>query len=293
MEHINFISILSYLLVFGSQTHVFCSRFPVFCKHITVSAYLNIVANITGLCSATTPTTILKVGRSEELQFRNCLNLITYLHLTSRLKVELYLYSAINLNGLHGTTVTELRTAPLNIPVRNKYTRVHAHTHTHARARARAHTRSNGAAWLPLFASDLEFAYNCYLVALTRNVSSRSGVSVGGMFQHSVTFQTGKQTTYTDQLCKRPFSKTCIILAQRFKINCEATLIQDKIWNSVPPYEMSFMYTILRLWFSYDNSSYINYLLNSGISATEHDGCNLALIPHHVITHMINPLMYP
>jgi hypothetical protein len=60
---------------------LFCSRFPVFCKHITASVYLNIVANITGLCSATTTTTTtittFKVGRSEELQFRNCLNLIT------------------------------------------------------------------------------------------------------------------------------------------------------------------------------------------------------------------------
>ena len=128
MEHINFISILSYLLIFGSQTHVFCSRFPVFCKHITVSAYVNIVANITGLCSATTTATTtttatLKTGRSEELQFRNCLNLITYHHLASMLKVELYLYSAIHLNGLHGTAVTELRTAQLNTPVRNKYAR--------------------------------------------------------------------------------------------------------------------------------------------------------------------------
>jgi hypothetical protein len=135
MEHINFISILSYLLIFGSQTHVFCSRFPVFCKHITVSAYVNIVANITGLCSATTTTTAtLKIGRSEELQFRNCLNLITYHYLAPMLKVELYLYSAIHLNGLHGTAVTEIRTAQLNIPVRNKY--AHAHAHTRARARA-------------------------------------------------------------------------------------------------------------------------------------------------------------
>ena len=75
-----------------------------------MSAYLNIVANITGLCTA---ITILKVERSEELQFRIYLNLITYLHLAPRLRVELYLYSAIRLNGLHGTTATELRTAQL------------------------------------------------------------------------------------------------------------------------------------------------------------------------------------
>jgi len=123
MEHIKFISILSHLLVFGSQTRVFFSRFPVFCKHVTVSAYLNIFVNNIVLCSATSSNTaILQVGRFEELQFRICLNLITYLHLASRLGMELYLYSAINLNGLHGTTVTELRTAHLNTPVRNKYT---------------------------------------------------------------------------------------------------------------------------------------------------------------------------
>jgi hypothetical protein len=117
-----------------------------------MSAYLNIVANITGLCAAaaatTTTTTSLKVGRSEELQFRNCLNLITYLHLAPRLKVDLYLYSTIHLNGLHGTTVTELRTAQLNMPVINKQARprarTHTHTHTHTRTDARA--RSNGAA---------------------------------------------------------------------------------------------------------------------------------------------------
>jgi len=81
-------------------------------------------------------------------------------------------------------------------------------------------------------------------------------------------------------------------LAQRLKINCEATLIQDKITNSVPLYEMSFMYTILRLWFSYDNGNYVNNHLNSGISATERDGCNLVVIPHHFITHIINSLIF-
>jgi len=65
MEHIQFISISSYLLVFGSQTRVFffCSRFPVFCKHVTVSAYLKISVNTIGLCSATSANTAtLKLG---------------------------------------------------------------------------------------------------------------------------------------------------------------------------------------------------------------------------------------
>jgi hypothetical protein len=47
--------------------------------------------------------------------------------------VELYLYFAIRLNGLHGTTVHELLTAQSNIPIINNY----------AHARTRAHTPRN------------------------------------------------------------------------------------------------------------------------------------------------------
>jgi len=60
---VHFNIILSSGLWFSNSRFFFCSRFPVFCKHVTVSAYLKISVNTIGLCSATSANTAtLKLG---------------------------------------------------------------------------------------------------------------------------------------------------------------------------------------------------------------------------------------